>query len=92
MLLLTGKTSCGKTLLSRRLIVGFSPAWHDVALMRIGQQELRHCVAGIQQLNQLMAVMRIRPLHGRGADVVYYGTHEAATEWTGLGLGKSYDE
>jgi type II secretory pathway predicted ATPase ExeA len=40
MLLVTGGNGCGKTLLSRRLIVGFSPARYDVAFMRIGQQEL----------------------------------------------------
>jgi general secretion pathway protein A len=33
MLLLTGDIGCGKTLLSRRLIVGLSPAQYDVALV-----------------------------------------------------------
>lgn len=33
MLLLTGDIGCGKTLLSRRLIVGLSPARYDVALV-----------------------------------------------------------
>ena len=32
-LLLTGDIGCGKTLLSRRLIVGLSPAQHDVSLV-----------------------------------------------------------
>ena len=33
MLLLTGDIGCGKTLLSRRLIIGLSPAQYDVALV-----------------------------------------------------------
>ena len=33
LLLLTGEIGCGKTLLSRRLIVGLSPAQYDVALI-----------------------------------------------------------
>ena len=32
-LLLTGDIGCGKTLLSRRLIVGLSPAQYDIALV-----------------------------------------------------------
>jgi hypothetical protein len=60
LLLLTGDIGRGKTLLSRRLIVRLAPAQYDFALI-CQPEDCGPCAS--------------RPLHGRGDDVVYYGTH-----------------
>jgi type II secretory pathway predicted ATPase ExeA len=82
MLLVTGGNGCGKTLLSRRLIVGFSPARYDVAFMRIGQQELCRGNSAIEPVDVGPCASGLLTAE---EPTSYITVHmAAATEWTGL--------